>query len=88
MELMAAGGLFGAMLAVTGPARVRLWGFAAAAALAGVSIGRGMLWDWSTVHLMPLAAGALAGVFAWAKSRLGLALLAAVYLAWIAHRGW
>lgn len=88
LELMAAGGLFGATLALPPSPRLRHATLAAAAALALTSLGRGLLWDFSPVHLMPLAAASLAALLAWRKLRLGLVLLAAVYLAWIAQRGW
>lgn len=86
LELMAAGGLFGAVLAA--PARVRLTGLLAAAALALVSVGRGLRWEFSQVHMMPLAAALLVAALAWWRQRMGLALAAVVYLAWIAQRGW
>jgi hypothetical protein len=88
LELAAAGGLFGAMLAASEAARVRWFGVAAGAGLAIVSVGRGLMWDWSAVHLMPLAAGAVAGVLAWRRWRAALALLGLVYLGWVAQRGW
>jgi hypothetical protein len=88
MELLAAGGLFGAMLALPVPARQRTFGLAAAGALVLVGVGRGLLWDWSPVHLMPFAAGVLIAAMAWRKLRLGMAVLAVAYLAWIAQRGW
>ena len=86
VELMAAGGLFGAILAA--PARARQAGLLAAAALALVSVGRGLRWEFSQVHLMPLAAAVLVAALAWWRQPTGLALVAAVYLAWIAQRGW
>jgi len=88
LELMAAGGLFGAVLALPGAARLRSVGWLAAAALALVGIGRGLLWNWAAVHLMPLTAAALLAVLASTRQRVGMVLLSAVYLAWIAQRGW
>lgn len=83
---MAAGGLFGAILAA--PARARQAGLLAASGLGAVTLGRGLLWEFSSVHLMPAAAALVAAALAWWRQRLGLALLAVVYLAWIAQRGW
>lgn len=88
MELLAAGGLFGAMLALPAPARQRIFGLASASAFVLVGVGRGFLWDWSPVHLMPVAAGILTALMALRKLRLGLGMLAVAYLAWIAQRGW
>lgn len=86
LELMAAGGLLGAVLAA--PARARQAGLLAAAALAVVGVGRGLRWEFSQVHLMPLAAAVLVAALAWWRQRTGLALAAVIYLAWIAQRGW
>lgn len=88
MELLAAGGLFGAMLALSAPARQRNFGLASASALVLVGVGRGFLWDWNPVHLMPVAAGVLVAAMAWRRLRLGMGMLAVAYLAWIAQRGW
>jgi hypothetical protein len=88
LELMAAGGLFGAVLALPGAGRLRAAGWLAAAALAVVSVGRGLMWNWAMVHLMPLAAAVLVGALAWRRQRLGMALVAVGYLAWMAQRGW
>lgn len=88
MELLAAGGLFGAMLALPVPARQRNFGLASASAFVLVGVGRGFLWDWSPVHLMPVAAGVLVAAMAWRRLRLGMGILAVAYLAWIAQRGW
>lgn len=85
---MAAGGLFGAVLALPGTSKLRSVGWLAAVALALVGAGRGLLWNWAPVHLMPLAAAALLVVLASIRQRAGMVLLSAVYLAWIAQRGW
>ncbi len=88
IEMLAAAFLFGAFAAGAPARTLRAWGVGAAVALAAVAAARGTLWIWTPLYMGVVAVSLVMAVLAWRRNRAVLVFLSALYLAWMAQRGW
>ena len=88
LELASVSLVFGASVVGAPAQKLRLWGVAAALALAGIAVARGALYLWTPIHAVLIAVSLLMAFCAWRKNQLALIALSGAYLVWMAQRGY